>query len=150
MVDTIWDGKGAAPSRPALGEALPTLEGRWRGKAQGFGLARGSLPHEDLWRDACALGWAARHGDDDRVEPFLGAATKRTAQAAASLWVAALRGIFFVGARLRALQARPPRAFANLHPRGGQRAKSPRGARPQTHPHFEEALCKKSTLMPPP
>ena len=48
------------------------------------------------------------------------------------------------------LHARPPRAFANLHPQGGQRAKSPRGARPQTHPHFEEVLRKKSTLMPPP
>ncbi len=61
--------------------------------------------------------------------PCLEVATKRTAQAAASQRVAAPRGIFFVGARPRAIQARPPRAFANLHPRGGQRAESSQAVR---------------------
>ena len=45
--------------------------------------AKGSGLPKDLLRAVGALGWDARRGDDDRVAPFLGAATRRTAQRAA-------------------------------------------------------------------
>jgi len=62
----------------------------------------GVRPPGDLWRDARALGWAARRGEEGRVAPFRRAGTKRAAQGAASLRVAAGPGIFFVGPRRRA------------------------------------------------
>ena len=90
--------------------------------------AKGSGLPKDLLRAVGALGWDARRGDDDRVAPFLGAATRRTAQRAAALWVAAGPGTFFVGAPLRAtgtvssrlLESAPARRPTRKEPSGGR------------------------------
>ncbi len=121
------EGNGPVPSGAGGGlriTALASLERHpaFRRSARGSGLPK------DLLRAASALGWDARRGDDDRVAPFLGAATRRTAQRAAALWVAAGRGIFFVGARLRASstptsclrEPAPARRATRKEPLGGR------------------------------
>jgi len=73
---------------------------------------------------------SARRGEEERVDPFRRDATKRGAQAAASLRVAAGPGVFFVGAPFRAPGTATSRLRESAPARQATRREPPEGQTP--------------------